>query len=158
VFNRRFLETLNELIDLVGKDSVREIEVERGFFRSRIRVAGAAPESGPRPDLAPAPAPVPVAPESESDVDGGEAQADTDGLHAVLSPLVGLFYRASAPDVPPFVEEGDMVRPGQTLCVIETMKIMNEIESDVEGRVSRIMVENGQPVEYNTPLFLIEPQ
>ena len=158
MFNRRFLETLNELIDLVGKDSVREVEVERGFFRSRIRVAGAAPDSGLRPDLAPAPAPVPVQPEPEGDADGGEAQADTDGLHSVRSPLVGLFYRASAPDVPPFVAEGDMVRSGQTLCVIETMKIMNEIESDVEGRVSRIMVENGQPVEYNTPLFLIEPQ
>jgi acetyl-CoA carboxylase biotin carboxyl carrier protein len=153
VFNRRFLDTLNELIDLVGRDGVREIEVERGLFRSRIRVAGAVPESRLRSDMPPAPA----RPEPEKDADSGEVPEDTGGLHTVSSPLVGLFYRASAPDVPPFVEEGDMVKAGQTLCVIETMKIMNEIESDVEGRVSRIMVENGQPVEYNTPLFLIEP-
>ena len=70
---------------------------------------------------------------------------------------MGLFYRAPAPDAPPHVQEGDTVGPGQTLCVIETMKIMNDIESDIAGRVAQILVENGRPVEYNTPLFLIEP-
>ena len=155
MFTRRFLATLNEMIDLVGRDSVREIEVEHRLLGSRIRVVGAAPESRPGPE----PPVAPTRQEPSGGVRGAEAPApaDSDDHHAVSSPLVGLFYRASAPDVQPYVEEGDIVRVGQTLCVIETMKIMNEIESDVEGRVSRILVENGRPVEYNTPLFLIEP-
>jgi acetyl-CoA carboxylase biotin carboxyl carrier protein len=147
---------LNELIDLVGRDNVREIEVERRFLGGRIRVTGASPEPASRPD----PGPVPAREEREPEVVGpvSPTAADADGLHTVASPLVGLFFRASAPDAPPYVEEGDMVTVGQTLCVIETMKIMNEIEADAAGRISRILAENGRPVEYNTPLFLIEPQ
>ena len=71
--------------------------------------------------------------------------------------MVGMFYRSPSPDSPPFVEEGDVVSEGQTLCIIEAMKIMNEIEADVKGRVVRVLIENAKPVEYNTPLFLLEP-
>ena len=77
--------------------------------------------------------------------------------NTVLSPMPGTFYTASSPDDPPFVSTGDTVKKGQTLCIIEAMKIMNEIEADVKGRVVRILVENSNPVEYNTPLFLLEP-
>ncbi|MEO1961117.1 MAG: acetyl-CoA carboxylase biotin carboxyl carrier protein, partial [Paracoccus sp. (in: a-proteobacteria)] len=76
--------------------------------------------------------------------------------HVIKSPLVGTFYRAPAPGAPPFVEEGDIVSPGQVLCIIEALKVMNEIESDVRGKVVKILVENGQPVEYGQPLFLID--
>lgn len=76
--------------------------------------------------------------------------------HVIKSPLVGTFYRAPSPGAPPFVEEGDMVSKGQVLCIIEALKVMNEIESDVDGRVAKILVENGQPVEYGQELFYIE--
>ena len=153
---------MQELIDLLGKDNVREVEVERGLFgRGRVRVAtGPAESTSPQTvvvqsEAAQTPA---AAAQPEQTAATDATGPDTGNLHTVASPLVGLFYRAPAPDAPPFVEEGDIVEAGQTLCVVETMKIMNEIESDVAGRVARTLVENGQPVEYNTPLFLIEPQ
>ncbi len=160
MFTRQIKAALRELIDLLGQDNIREIEVERRLFGcGRVRVA-----TGP----APTPQPVVVQSDSRSPAGGATGGSDSSteadaspteagGNHTVASPLVGLFYRASSPEAPPYVAEEDTVRAGQTLCVIETMKIMNEIESDVEGRVVRILVENGQPVEYNTPLFLIEP-
>ncbi len=77
-------------------------------------------------------------------------------LHVIKSPLVGTFYRAPSPGAPPFVEVGDIVSPGQVLCIIEALKVMNEIESDVRGKVVKILVENGETVEYNQPLFLID--
>lgn len=152
--SKEIRKTLQELIDLVGKDNIQEIEIERGFLgKGRIKVVGAnnaAQYALPLPRAATA--------GTESRSPDPDVEADeTDGLHTVPSPLVGMFYRASNPESPPFVEEGDIVNPGQTLCIIEAMKIMNEIEADVKGRVVRILVENSNPVEYNTPLFLLEP-
>ena len=145
-FSRRFREVLQELIDLVGGDDIREIEIERTFLGGRIRIVrGGSQATVPHPETQ-------TASEGEPDV-----QDETDGLHAVCSPMVGMFYRAPSPDAPPYVEEGDVVSSGQTVCIIEAMKIMNEIPSDIKGRVARILVENGNPVEYNTPLFLLEP-
>jgi len=90
-----------------------------------------------------------------------EAQAPKEeqksNYHVITSPLVGTFYRAPSPDAPPFVEVGDIVSPGQTLCIIEALKVMNEIESDVRGRIENILVENGEVVEYGQPLFEISP-
>lgn len=90
-----------------------------------------------------------------------EAQATKEpqksNYHVITSPLVGTFYRAPSPDAPPFVEVGDIVSPGQTLCIIEALKVMNEIESDVRGRIENILVENGEIVEYGQPLFEISP-
>jgi acetyl-CoA carboxylase biotin carboxyl carrier protein len=85
-----------------------------------------------------------------------DVETEEEKLHVIKSPLVGTFYRAPAPGAPPFVEEGDIVSPGQVLCIIEALKVMNEIESDVRGKVVKILVENGQPVEYGQPLFLID--
>ena len=85
-----------------------------------------------------------------------EAPALADNQRLVTSPMVGTFYRASSPEAPPFVEEGDMVRKGQTLCIIEAMKMMNEIEAEVAGRIVRVLRENAQPVEYGQPLIVIE--
>jgi len=85
-----------------------------------------------------------------------DVETPEEKLHVIKSPLVGTFYRSPAPGAPPFVEEGDIVSPGQVLCIIEALKVMNEIESDVRGKIVKILVENGQPVEYGQPLFLID--
>ncbi|MGB5848177.1 MAG: acetyl-CoA carboxylase biotin carboxyl carrier protein [Ignavibacteriaceae bacterium] len=86
-----------------------------------------------------------------------KSEKSTDNFHDINSPIVGTFYRAPAPDADPYVQVGDSVSPGTVLCVVEAMKLMNEIESDVAGKVVKILVENGRPVEYNQPLFFIEP-
>jgi acetyl-CoA carboxylase biotin carboxyl carrier protein len=86
-----------------------------------------------------------------------EKKAEADNLHEIKSPIVGTFYRAPAPDADPYIQVGDTVAAGSVLCIVEAMKLMNEIESDVSGKVVKILVENGKPVEYNQPLFLVQP-
>jgi acetyl-CoA carboxylase biotin carboxyl carrier protein len=146
------------LIHLVEKSGIAELEVWEGWGR-RIRIvskaaasplASAALGSQPAPAVAP-PAAAAAVPESPP------AAADDAGLVRVASPMVGTFYRSPSPDAPPFVEVGAQVAPGQTLCIIEAMKLMNEIASEVSGSVRRVLVENGQPVEFGQPLFLIDP-
>jgi acetyl-CoA carboxylase biotin carboxyl carrier protein len=128
-----------------------EIEVESRELRVRVqRAAAATPAVGGPAGAAVAP---PVAAAAERAV--AEAAA---GLVTVEAPMVGTFYRAPSPTSGPFVREGDLVKEGQVLCIIEAMKLMNEIESRTAGRIARILVENGQPVEYGQPLFLIDPQ
>jgi len=149
------LRKLKKLIDLVQESGIAELEVTEGEERVRIvrsgRVAAEAVLTVPAhpPATAVAAAPPAGAPAA------AEAAAPPEG-HAVKSPMVGTFYRASAPGAKPFVEIGDTVKAGQTICIIEAMKLMNEIESDQEGVVKAILAENGQPVEYGEPLFLIE--
>lgn len=145
------MEELRALIDLVAKQPIQEFEFESGTLRFRIRkdVAPQPVASAPPPAGRPAPsagAPVPLPP---------PAEVDEDGLHYITSPIVGIFYRASSPNTPPFVQEGDFVKPGQTLCIIEAMKLMNEIECDTAGELVRVITENGQPVEYGERLFAI---
>jgi acetyl-CoA carboxylase biotin carboxyl carrier protein len=148
------LRKLKKLIDLVQESGIAELEVTEGEERVKIVRSGRpAPEtvvtvpapSTPATAAGAAPAAAPAAAEP----------AAPEG-HAVKSPMVGTFYRASAPDAKPFVEVGDTVKAGQTVCIIEAMKLMNEIESDQDGVVKAILAENGQPVEYGEPLFIIE--
>lgn len=141
------LDRIRALVRLVEENDVDEIEV-RAWGRSvRVvkRSAAPAPPS-PAPAAAPGPAPEP-APEPEE---------EPSAHHRVESPMVGTFYRAPSPEAPSFVEVGDTVRPGQTLCILEAMKLMNELQSEVAGTVRKILVENGEPVEYGQPLFEIE--
>ena len=148
------LRKLKKLIDLVQESGIGEIEITEGEEKVRISRHGApgpmmmaAPPVqhvalGAAPAMAPAEAaaPAPVEPKG----------------HTLKSPMVGTFYRAPSPGAPAFVDVGQSVSKGQTLCIIEAMKLLNEIESDVAGTVKAILVENGQPVEYGQPLFLIE--
>ena len=146
------LRKLKKLIDLVQESGIGEIEITEGEEKVRISRQGTAPPMmmaspqmqpmayGAAPPAAAPAAPVPAEPKG----------------HALKSPMVGTFYRAPSPGAPSFVEVGQSVSKGQTLCVIEAMKLLNEIESDVAGTVKAILVENGQPVEYGQPLFLIE--
>ena len=150
------LRKLKKLIDLVQESGIAELEVTEGEERVRIVRAG----SGARETVVAAvplaaPAGVPAERPAAAPPAAAEAPAAIEG-HAVKSPMVGTFYRASAPDAKPFVEVGDTVKAGQTICIIEAMKLMNEIESDKDGVVKAILVENGQPVEYGEQLFVIE--
>ena len=173
------LREIKELIRVLDESDVAELTVESDGVRICIRKAsalqagpGAAPASvaaAAGRDPAPAAAPPAAAGGSQpaaGDGAGGApatappaaapAAAAEEGTVVVRAPMVGTFYRAPAPDAPPFVEVGQVVQPGQTLCIIEAMKLMNEIEAEVRGRVSAILVENGQPVEYGQPLMTLE--
>jgi acetyl-CoA carboxylase biotin carboxyl carrier protein len=140
--------TPKQVVDLAMAHDLAELEVESGGFRVRVvrRHAPAAATQGA------AAAPVAL-PQAESVERAAEAAAGTVTIEA---PMVGTFYRATNPETAPFVSEGDTIKEGQTLCIIEAMKLMNEIESKVTGRVVKILVENAQPVEFGQPLFLVE--
>ena len=145
------LAYLKKLVRILENSTVDEIEVEEEGLR--IRLARNSHHNNSAPLAAPA---VQVAADAgNAAVQAPEAPAVQ--FHEIKSPIVGTFYRAPAPDADAYVEVGQVVQPRTVLCIIEAMKLMNEIESDIAGRVVKILVENGKPVEYNQPLFLIEP-
>ncbi|MCX7673629.1 MAG: acetyl-CoA carboxylase biotin carboxyl carrier protein [Thiobacillaceae bacterium] len=149
------LRKLKKLIDLVQASGIAELEITEGEERVRITraLAAAAPMAVP-PQAVYAVPPVPAAPEVTDGSQTAAEPAQPEG-HVVKSPMVGTFYRAPSPGARPFVEVGQTVKPGDTLCIIEAMKLMNEIEADLGGVIKAILVENGQPVEYGEPLFII---
>lgn len=142
---------IQELIDLLRRNHLTELEIEREGTRIRLRH-----ETVVRPQAAPIQENQPAAQPAASQTTSGPPVQDATGLVTITSPIVGTFYRSPSPDADPYVEEGDFVKKGQVLCIVEAMKLMNEIESDVAGVVKAILVENGQPVEYGEPLFVIE--
>ena len=156
------LEDVKNLLALVSKEGISEFEYEAPNVRLRIRK-----ESGQAlVQTTPAPAPVmtyaaPSAPThsvvaaTAQAPSGPETPADEPGIHFITCPIVGTFYRSPNPNSAPFVQVGDRVKPGQTLCIVEAMKLMNEIECDTAGEVVRVLVENGQPVEYGERLYAI---
>ncbi len=156
---------LKELIDFLIERDIAEFELERGDVKVRVKrgvdashatvthhVAGVTPMAAPMPvthahvSVPPVSAPHPQVPIAEEEE-----------LHIVKSPIVGTFYESPAPGAPPFVKPGDIVQAGQVLCIIEAMKLMNEIEADASGEVVKRLVNNSQPVEYGQPLFAIRP-
>ena len=148
------LRKLKKLIDLVQESGIGEIEITEGEEKVRI-----SRQAAPTPVMMAAPAMQHVAvggPSAGQAEPAGAAPVAEPKGHTLKSPMVGTFYRAPSPGAPSFVEVGQTVSKGQTLCIIEAMKLLNEIESDVAGTVKAILVENGQPVEYGQPLFLIE--
>ncbi len=151
-------DRIEYLIRLVEKSDIAELEITEGWGR-RIRIAKYASQASPAPRAAPA-ASASAAPEAGTPAEPTPAPetapAEDANLTKVVAPMVGTFYRASSPDAQPFVEVGTSVESGQTLCIIEAMKIMNEIASEVRGSVRKVLVENGQPVEFGQTLFLIE--
>jgi acetyl-CoA carboxylase biotin carboxyl carrier protein len=158
------LELLERLIQAIDQSSLDSIEIERGGTRVRLAKTppaapgGAAPTPAVHAPPAAAPAHAPSAPAAGSSADEEEGEAaEPSDLVEVTSPMVGTFYRAPAPDAPPYVETGARVSDGDTLCIIEAMKLMNELESEVSGTVREILVENAQPVEYGQVLFRVEP-
>jgi acetyl-CoA carboxylase biotin carboxyl carrier protein len=151
------LRKLKKLIDLVQESGIAELEITEGEERVRIASGGAVTVT-PLGAAAAAPAAAPAAPVAgpgAAAVPAAVAPPPGAEGHVVKSPMVGTFYRAPAPDAKPFVEVGGAVKEGQIICVIEAMKLMNEIEADASGTIKAILVENGQPVEYGQALFLI---
>ncbi len=162
------LEEIKELIDVLKEREITEFEMEKGGVRIRIKRGNphaggssasetnfiAASHAAPFP-----PPPQPIGPESTASPAPVEASAreSTEGLYIIKSPIVGTYYASPAPNAPAFVKLGDVVAVGQVLCIIEAMKLMNEIESEVAGEVARIYAESGQPVEYGQSLFAIKP-
>jgi acetyl-CoA carboxylase biotin carboxyl carrier protein len=151
------LRKLKTLIDLVQQSGIAELEITEGEERVRISrgTVGAQP-AGPVQAYTLPPAPIPVAAGAPAAAPAaeGEAAAPPEG-HVIRSPMVGTFYRSAAPGAKAFVEIGQAVKSGDTLCIIEAMKLLNEIEADQDGVVKAVLVENGQPVEYGEPLFIL---
>ena len=146
---------LRRLIRLVQRTGIGELEVSAGGRAVRISaIPGAPAVAVPAAQAAPAPA---TAAAASAGAGAPAAAAKSERFVPVVSPMVGTFYRAPAPDADPYVEVGSMVEIGQTVCILEAMKLMNEIESEVRGRVVEILVENAQPVEFGQKLFLIDP-
>jgi acetyl-CoA carboxylase biotin carboxyl carrier protein len=151
------MEELRELIDLLRENGLAELELENEGFRVRLRRETAASEShsyvAPAAPVHPAPAPAPAPTPAHPGTQATTAAAQDQDLHIISSPIVGTFYRSPSPTADAFVKIGSNVEPESVVCIIEAMKLMNEIQAEATGEVVKIYVENGQPVEYGQPLF-----
>jgi len=152
------LRKLKTLIDLVAESDIAELEVTEGESKVRIVKSSAIPQNQmvmvPQQGVQQFSAPAMQAPAAAPAASAPAAPAEPTG-HVVKSPMVGTFYRSSAPGAPAFVDVGSTVKEGDTLCIIEAMKLLNEIDADASGTITKILVENGQPVEFGQPLFVI---
>ena len=144
------IRKIKKLIDLIEESDIAEIEISEGEESVRISRYSAPPVQYAAAPAAPAPVQVAVAPAAAAPVE------DKVSGHVLKSPMVGTFYRSASPGSEAFVQIGQSVSVGQTLCIIEAMKILNQIESDKSGKIKQVLVENGHPVEYGQPLFIIE--
>lgn len=159
------IKEIREILKLLDRYGIQDFTLQRGDNKIRVRKGGllVEPAHGRYREIqtaeAPGPAPLPAsesAPEVSSTASPGEQLTVGDNQFLVTSPIVGTFYRAPSPESPPYVEVGSTVTKGAVMCIVEAMKIMNEIECEVTGKVSTILVENAQPVEYGQPLFIID--
>ena len=151
------IEQIAQLLDFMNVHNLEEFEYSRGDLRIRLRKPSAGAVLGPLRAVAPEIIVAEALVAAEAPAAGAVEARGREDLHLVKSPIVGTFYAAPSPGAESFVKIGAHVEAGQTLCIVEAMKLMNEIESDVSGEVMRVLVENGQPVEYGQPLFGIRP-
>lgn len=153
-------DKIKEIIAIVEESNIHEVEVSAWWGR-KIRITRSAPIIGfgvPQQQFAAPPAAAaPTAPDAQSDSAVPTVDTDSSRYHKTLSPIVGTYYGAPSPDADAFVKVGDKVKQGQTICIVEAMKIMNEIEADISGTVMEILVANADPVEFNQPLILVDP-
>lgn len=156
-------QTIRQLISIVEDSNIDSLEVRRWFQTIRIvKNRGAQNGHHPAPSGTttlvniPAPAPVAVAPTAPATV-APTPTPPASNLVEIKSPMVGTFYRSASPEAPPFVDTGKVIKVGDVLCIVEAMKLMNEIEAEQSGRIVKILVENAQPIEFGQPLFLIDP-
>ncbi|MCH7410993.1 acetyl-CoA carboxylase biotin carboxyl carrier protein [Belliella sp. DSM 111904] len=148
---------IQDLIDFISNSGLAEVKIETEEFKLSIKKNSEAQYiAAPTPAPAPAPAPAAAAPTTPA-APAAPASEDTSKYIEIKSPMIGTFYKTPNPDSPAFVNVGDSVSSGQTVCIIEAMKLFNEIESEVSGKIVKILVENASPVEYDQPLFLVDP-
>lgn len=153
------LNLIKKLVKLVDTSEITDLEIEESGLRIKIakKIRGLQTIAQPQIMAQQNPSQVSQTPMKESSEEKQPEKEDKpSNTHEIFSPIVGTFYRAPAPDADPYVHVGDTISKGQVLCIVEAMKLMNEIESDVEGKIVKIFVENGKPVEYNQPLFLVQ--
>jgi acetyl-CoA carboxylase biotin carboxyl carrier protein len=151
------IKQIQDLIKFVHKSGVNEVSIEENDFKITIKtnqaptvVTATIPAAAP---LAAAPAPVAAAPVPAA----APAVSESDNYITIKSPMIGTFYRSASPDKPAFVNVGDEIKAGQVLCVVEAMKLFNEIEAEISGRIVRVLVDNASPIEFDQPLFVVEP-
>lgn len=155
------IKQIQELVKIINKTNISEISIEEQDLKITIKqkeevvqtyVSAPQPVYAPQPQMAAPSAASPSAPAAKD-----EAQKAPDNLVTIKSPMIGTFYRRSTPDKPVFAEVGTEVEPGKVVCIIEAMKLFNEIESEIKGKVVKVLVEDASPVEYDQPLFLVDP-
>lgn len=156
---------IQELIKIINKSNIGEITIEENDFRIKIKqkeekgdtyITGPAVSTTPVSNVQAAPVPQ-APPAAQAPASNTETAKQNDNLITVKSPMIGTFYRKSSPDKPSFVEVGDEITPGKVICIIEAMKLFNEIESEVSGKIVKVLVDDASPVEFDQPLFLVEP-
>lgn len=156
---------IQQLLDFIAQSGLDEVNVETSELKLNVKRHSAAPAAviaapAPQPQAVVAPVPVQVASAPaaiSAPATPTPKAADTSNVITIKSPMIGTFYRSSNPETPAFAEVGDEVKVGKVVCIIEAMKLFNEIESEVSGRIVKVLVENASPVEYDQPLFLVEP-
>ncbi|MFB5945219.1 acetyl-CoA carboxylase biotin carboxyl carrier protein [Albibacterium profundi] len=159
------IKQIQDLIKFVAKSGVNEVSIEEQDFKITIKagkeptyVTAAVPAAAPAPVPAAVPAPTAAAQtESAAPAQPQPSADDSSKYVTVKSPMIGTFYRSSSPDKPAFVNVGDSISTGQVICIVEAMKLFNEIESEVSGKIVKVLVDDAQPVEYDQPLFLVDP-
>lgn len=160
------IKEIQELIKFVAKSGVSEVSIDRKDFKITIKAQSTAPTyvnatipAAPVMQALPAatPASTPASTPAASSAPAAAPANESSNLITIKSPMIGTFYRSSSPDKPAFVSVGDEVKAGQVVCIIEAMKLFNEIESEVSGKIVKVLVDNATPVEYDQPLFLVEP-
>jgi len=155
------IKQIQDLIKFVAKSGVNEVAIEEEDFKITIKtnqaptyVTATVPTAAP----APLPAATPAAPAPEGPKQTAPKAEDISNYVTIKSPMIGTFYRSSSPDKPAFVSVGDEITTGKVVCIVEAMKLFNEIESEISGKIVKILVDDAQPVEYDQPLFLVEPK
>lgn len=156
------IKYLKSLFEMFDESEAVELKIEEEgskiyLAKNKVKEVKTAEQTivqpQPRPEAIPQPIPTP-----ETNTEPALEKPSDNGLEEIKSPIVGTFYRAPSPDSDPFVQVGDKVKPGQTLCIVEAMKLMNEIEAEIAGTIEKILLENAEPVEFDQPMFLIKPE
>ena len=158
------IKEIQELIKFVAKSGVSEVSIDRKDFKITIKAQSSVPTivnatipAAPAVPALPVAAPAAAAPAPVAASTPAAPAAEASNLITIKSPMIGTFYRSSSPDKPAFVNVGDEVKAGQVVCIVEAMKLFNEIESEVSGKIVKVLVDNASPIEYDQPLFLVEP-
>lgn len=155
------VKDLRELLDFIASSGLDEVNIETPDFKISTRRNTQVQVQAAQPVIVPAAvsnAPVTNSATTKKEHDPAPAESSSDSKYVeIKSPMIGTFYRSSNPETPPFASEGDLIKAGQTVCIIEAMKLFNEIESEISGRIVKVLVQNASPVEFDQPLFLVDP-